>query len=58
MRASEEVFEKKLKSIAAFRSQLQIVQLVENVRAAGPYEYTRELKFRFYSANTYKPMFA
>ena len=58
IRASEEMFEKKLRSIAAFRSQLQIAQLVENVRAAGPYEYSRELKFRFYSANTYKPMFA
>ncbi|MGA2500983.1 MAG: PIG-L family deacetylase [Tepidisphaeraceae bacterium] len=58
VRASEAMFEKKLKSIAAFRSQLQIDQLVANVRAAGAYEYTREMKFRFYSADTYKPMFA
>ena len=53
-----EPFEKKLASIAAFRSQTQIARLVETIRQAGPTEYVRELNFRFYSPNNYKPMFA
>jgi LmbE family N-acetylglucosaminyl deacetylase len=51
-------FEKKLASIAAYRSQTQIARLVETIRQAGPTEYVRELNFRFYSPNNYKPMFA
>ena len=51
-------FEKKLASIAAYRSQVQIARLVETIRNAGPTEYVRELNFRFYSPNNYKPMFA
>lgn len=53
-----EAFEKKLASIAAYRSQAQIARLVETIRNAGPVEYIRELNFRFYSPNNYKPMFA
>ena len=45
-------------SIAAYRSQTQIARLVESIRQAGPTEYVRELNFRFYSPNNYKPMFA
>jgi LmbE family N-acetylglucosaminyl deacetylase len=50
-------FERKLASIAAYRSQTQIARLVETIRSAGPTEYVRELNFRFYSPNNYKPMF-
>ena len=51
-------FEKKLASIAAYRSQTQIARLVQTIREAGPTEYVRELNFRFYAPNNYKPMFA
>ncbi len=56
--AGPKLFEKKLASIAAYRSQTQIARLVETIRDAGPTEYLRELNFRFYSPNNYKPMFA
>lgn len=56
--AGAEPFEVKLASIAAYRSQTQIARLVESIRHAGPTEYVRELNFRFYSPNNYKPMFA
>ena len=47
-------FERKLASIAAFRSQAQIAQLVENIQAGGSYEYLSEVTFRFYSPDAYK----
>ncbi|MGB7157580.1 MAG: PIG-L family deacetylase [Tepidisphaeraceae bacterium] len=53
-----DAFEKKLASIAAYRSQTQIARLVESIRKAGPIEYVREMNFRFYSPDNYKPMFA
>ena len=53
----QQVFDRKLDSIAAFRSQTQISQLVDNIRADGPYEYLREVNFRFYSPGAYKPLF-
>src|SRR5207248_6206590 len=49
VRADAAAFETKLQGIAAYRSQLQIERIVENIRGAGPYEYLRELNFRFYS---------
>jgi LmbE family N-acetylglucosaminyl deacetylase len=58
IKMSGNAFEKKLASIAAYRSQTQIARLVETIRNAGPTEYVRELNFRFYSPNNYKPMFA
>jgi LmbE family N-acetylglucosaminyl deacetylase len=58
IQAGPDAFEKKLASIAAYRSQTQIARLVETIREAGPTEYVRELNFRFYSPNNYKPMFA
>ncbi|HEV2295531.1 MAG TPA: PIG-L family deacetylase [Tepidisphaeraceae bacterium] len=58
LEAGGDAFEKKLASIAAFQSQTQIARLVETIRQAGPTEYVRELNFRFYSPNNYKPMFA
>lgn len=58
IQSGADAFEKKLASIAAYRSQTQIARLVEAIRQAGPTEYVRELNFRFYSPNNYKPMFA
>jgi N-acetylglucosamine malate deacetylase 1 len=50
-------FQKKLDSIAAFQSQVQIASLVDSVKKAGPFEYFREVAFRLYCAETYKPLF-
>ena len=56
--ADEPHLQKKLDSIAAFQSQLQIGELVNNVKQAGAYEYFREVQFRLYSAENYKSLFA
>jgi LmbE family N-acetylglucosaminyl deacetylase len=50
-------FEKKLQSIAAFKSQKQIATLIENVRKAGPQEYVRKINFQFYHPETYHHLF-
>lgn len=55
---NDEVFEKKLKSIDAYRSQVQIAALVHSVRRAGAYEYVRDQEFRLFSPENYKSMFA
>jgi LmbE family N-acetylglucosaminyl deacetylase len=57
LRAQADAFEKKLASIAAYRSQTQIAKLVDIIRNAGPFEYLRELNFKFYSPSNYRPMF-
>lgn len=56
--AEETRFRKKLDSVAAYESQVQIAALVNGLRKAGPYEYFREVVFRLYCADTYKPLFA
>lgn len=48
----------KLKAILASVSQEQIGGLVEIQRAGGPIEYLRELEFKFYSPQKYRPLFA
>lgn len=50
-------FQKKLESVAAFQSQVQIAALVESLNKGGPYEYVREVAFRFYCPETYKALF-
>ena len=55
--ADESHFQNKLDSVAAYVSQVQIASLVESLRRAGPYEYFREVAFRLYCAETYKPLF-
>ncbi len=52
--ADQPSFDRKLQAIAAFRSQAQIAQLVENTETGGPYEYLSEVTFRFYSPTTYR----
>ena len=53
-----EVFQAKLDSITAFKSQVQIERLIHSLRQAGPYEYVRESEFRLFTPGTYKPFFA
>lgn len=57
LRADQQAFDRKLTSIAAFHSQAQIAQLVDNTRKNGPYEYLREANFRLYTPNSYLPLF-
>jgi len=49
--------EKKLKAIAAFRSQKQIYSLIENVRHCGPEEYIQAIDFKLYHPASYHDMF-
>lgn len=57
LEGSRESFRRKLDSIGAFRSQVQIGRIVESVRAAGPLEYFREADLKFYSPEIYLPLF-
>jgi len=54
---NQEVFDRKLKSVEAYRSQAQIAALVKSTREAGPYEYLREINFKLYSPNNYRRIF-
>ena len=56
--ATRDVFQHKLRSIEAYRSQLQIASLVDSIRQDGPYEYLRDVHFRLYSSKKYRPLFA
>ena len=51
-------FETKLASIAAYESQLQIAELVEQLRSAGPFEYIRDVNFQLYSPERYRSLFS
>lgn len=51
-------FETKLASIAAYESQLQIAELVEQLRSAGPFEYIRDVNFKLYSPERYRSLFS
>ena len=54
----EAAFEAKLQSIAAYESQLQIAELVQQIRQDGPYEYIRDVEFRLYSPRRYRSLFS
>ena len=58
IRGNDDVFQHKLRSIEAYRSQLQIASLVDTIRQDGPYEYLRDIHFRLYSSKKYRPLFA
>ncbi len=58
IKSDDEAFERKLKSVEAYRSQEQIAALVAATRAAGPYEYVRNIEFQLYSPNNYRELFA
>ncbi len=49
--------EKKIKAIAAFRSQKQIEATVQIVKNSGPREYIRELEFKLYNPKEYQHRF-
>lgn len=57
LQSSDEQFQAKLNAIAAYKSQKQIELLVQRVKDAGPYEYLREVNFKFYSASAYQHLF-
>lgn len=57
IKADLSVFKNKLDSIKAYRSQLQISELVKSQRKAGPYEYIRDVEFRLYSPTSYRSLF-
>jgi LmbE family N-acetylglucosaminyl deacetylase len=54
---NDAAFDKKLDSIAEYKSQLQIAQMVEGMREAGAYEYVRDVEFRLYNAERYRELF-
>jgi LmbE family N-acetylglucosaminyl deacetylase len=57
MRTPMSLLDKKLKAIAAFRSQKQISSLIENVRNCGPEEYIRSIDFKLYDPASYRNKF-
>jgi LmbE family N-acetylglucosaminyl deacetylase len=57
MRTPMSYLDKKLKAIAAFRSQRQISSLIENVRHCGPEEYIRSIDFKLYHPASYRNKF-
>jgi len=57
MRTPMSYLDKKLKAIAAFRSQKQISSLIENVRHCGPEEYIRAIDFKLYHPASYHNKF-
>jgi len=50
-------FDTKLNSIAAYESQLQIAEMVQQIREDGPFEYVRDVEFRLYSPRRYRSLF-
>jgi LmbE family N-acetylglucosaminyl deacetylase len=57
LRGDDAAFDKKLASIAAYKSQAQIEAIVQNLRGAGAYEYLREVAFPIYHPDKYRRMF-
>jgi len=54
---SDAVFNKKLDSILAYKSQKQIESLVNNLKSGGAVEYFREVLFDLYGPENYKNLF-
>jgi LmbE family N-acetylglucosaminyl deacetylase len=52
-----DMLEAKLAAIAAFRSQKQIVTLVDNIRSGGPIEFFRGIEYKFYNPKRYYDLF-
>jgi len=57
LQTTDLLLQRKLEAVAAFRSQLQIEQLVRKVEQAGPVEYLHEVDFRFYEPARYAALF-
>jgi LmbE family N-acetylglucosaminyl deacetylase len=58
LKSDEGRFQLKLDAIGVFQSQVQIGQIVAQVREGGPYEYFHEMAFQFYSPGNYHDRFA
>ena len=58
VRGDDTVFQNKLRSIEAYRSQLQLAALVDSIRQDGPDEDLRDVHFRLYSSKKYHALFA
>ena len=58
LKTSEECLKQKISGIEAYVSQKQIASLVENIRANGPYEFFRSVKFKLYNPLRYVEYFA
>lgn len=57
IRVPDAIFDHKMRGITAYASQKQIGALVSQLRAGGPLEYLREMRFRFYSPLNYAALF-
>lgn len=57
LKVSDTIFQKKLDSIAAYVSQKQIWQLIENVKKTGPVEYYYNVTFDLYLPKKYETLF-
>lgn len=53
----EEAFDRKLRSIRAYRSQRQIESLVRGIEESGPVEYLRSYPYELYRPNLYAELF-
>lgn len=58
LQTDQTTFELKLQSLAAYQSQVQIEEMVEQTRQSGPCEYLREFAFPHYTPDRYKNLFA
>lgn len=57
LKVDDATFQKKLDSILAYKSQTQIIGLVNNLKKNGPEEYLQEVDFRFYDSKAYRKLF-
>lgn len=55
--SDEAIFKKKLDAILAYKSQEQIVQLVESRKDGGPYEFFKPVDYAFYHPSNYVSLF-
>ena len=57
VKTSDDLFERKINAILAYRSQEQIDLAIANQRKAGPQEFIRELEFNIFNPQQYEKLF-
>ncbi len=57
LEGAEELFQKKLDSLACYVSQRQFGAVVRRIKEAGPLEFFRNIRFALYQPSVYKPLF-
>lgn len=57
LKVSDDIFQKKINAIAAYESQKQIGELINNVKQSGPIEYYYNVKFELYLPKKYEALF-